>query len=171
MGRFVRDAVFNAGGNFWTELQALVCGSFSVSLSPLMLNLFWTWGWSRYRGFSKIGVPLGWLYYFHTKVCSHMTSGGDVYHVGTSKLICETNWGTGPCVMRFLAEGYSEHTMILHLCGSEKYTSVFCFSVGGGDARVPAPSRTWGVEGFLERSLCWVITGLGCVSHFGANEI
>ena len=47
-----------------------------------------------------------------------------------------------------------------------------CFNIRGGDARVTAPSRTWGVEGFLERSLmCWVITGLGCVSHFGTNEI
>ena len=153
--------VFNAGGYFRTELQALVCGSFSVSLSSLMLNLFWTCGWSQYRGFSKTGVPLGCLYYFHTKVCSHMTSGGDLYHVGPSKLICETNRWTGPCVVQFLAEDYSKHTMILHLCGSGKYTSVLCFSIRGGDARVPAPSCTWGVEDFLERSLmCSVITGL-----------
>ena len=28
------------------------------------------------------------------------------------------------------------------------------------------------VEGFMERSLmCWIIIGLGCVSHFGTNEI
>ena len=65
-----------------------------------------------------------------------MTSGGDWYDVGPSKLICETNRWTGPCVMRFLAESYSEHTMILHLCGSGKYTSVLCFSMRGGDARV-----------------------------------
>ena len=76
---------------FRTELLALVWGSFSLSLPSLILNLFWTWGWSRYRGFSEIGVPLGCLYYFHTKVCSQMTSGGDLYHVGPSKLICETN--------------------------------------------------------------------------------
>ena len=130
------------------ELQALVCGCFWMSLSSLMLNLFWNWGWSRYRGFSK-------------------TSSGDLYHVGTSKLICETNRWTSLCVMRFLPEGYSEQTMILHLCGSGKYISVLCFSISGGDARVPAPSRTWGVESFFEHSLmCWVITGLGCVSHF-----
>ena len=74
--------------------------------------------------------------------------------------------------MRFLPEGYSEQTMILHMCGSGKYTSVLCFSIRGGDARVPAPSRTSGVEGFVERSLMyWVIIGLGCVSHFGTNEI
>ena len=97
MDRFVHGPVFNAGGYFRTEPQALVCGSFSVWLSSLMLNLFSTWGWSRYGGFSKIGVPLGCFYYFHTKVCSQMT--WDLYHVGPSKLICETNQGTGPCVM------------------------------------------------------------------------
>ena len=154
------------------ELQALVCGCFWMSLSSLMLNLFWNWGWPRYRRFSKTGVPLGCLYYFHTKVYSQMTSGGELYHVETSKLICETNRWTGPCVMRFLPEGYSEQTMILHFCGSAKYILVLCFSIRGGDARVPAPSRTSGVEGFLERSLiCWVITELECVSHFGTNEI
>ena len=167
MSRFVHGVVFNAGGYFRTKLQALVCGNFSVSLSFLMPSLFWTWGWSRYRGFLKIGVPLGCLYYFHTKVCSHMTSGGDLYHVGPSKLICETNRWAGPCVMQFLAKGYSEHTMILHFSGSEICTSVLYFSIRGGDARVPAPSRTWSVESFVERSLiCWVIAGLGCVSHF-----
>ena len=82
-----------------------------------------------------------------------MTSGGDLYHVGPSKLICETNRWTGPCMVRLLAEDYSKHTMILHLCGSGKYTSVLCFIMRGGDARVPAQSRTWGVEGFLEHSL------------------
>ena len=153
------------------ELQALICRSFQVPLPSLMPNLFCTLGQSRYRGFSKIGVLLGCLYYFHIKVTSHMTSGGDLYHVGPSKLICQTNRWTGPCMMQFLVEGYSEHTMKLHLCGSGKYTSVLCFSISGGDARVPAPSRTWGMESFLERSLmCWVITGLGCVSHFGTNE-
>ena len=101
-----------------------------------------------------------------------MTSVGDLYHVGPSKWICETNHWTGPCMMRFLPESYSKQTMILHLCGSGEYTSVLCFSIRGGDARVPAPSCTWGVEDFLERSLmCWVITGLGCVSYFDTNEI
>ena len=93
-------------------------------------------------------------------------------NVWPSKLIFEINRWTGPCVMRFLSEGCSEHTMILHLCGSGKYTTVLCFSIRGGDASVPAPSRTWDVEGFLERSLmCWVITRLGCVFHFGTSEI
>ena len=101
-----------------------------------------------------------------------MTSGWALYHVGPSKLICETNRWSGPCVMQFLSEGYSKQTMILHLCGSGKYTSVFCFSIRGDDARVPTSSRTWGVEGFLEHSLMyWVITGLGYVSHFGTNKI
>ena len=68
-------------------------------------------------------------------------------------------------------EGRSEQTIILHWCGSGKYTTVLCFSTRGNDARVPAPSWTWGVEGFLERSLmCWVIVGLGCVFHFGISE-
>ena len=81
--------------------------------------------------------------------------------------------------MRFLPEGYSKQTMILYLCGSGKNTTVWCFNIGEGDARVPAPSCTWGVEGFLEHSLmCWVLlcslitgAGLGCFSHFDTNEI
>ena len=101
-----------------------------------------------------------------------MTFGRDLCHVGPSKLICETNRWTSPCVVRFLLEGRSEQTMILHLCGSGEYTTFLCFSIGRVDARVPAPSRTWGVGGFLERSLmCWVITGLGWVFHFGTSEI
>ena len=114
------------------------------------------------------------FYYLHAKVCSQMTSGRDLCHIGPIKLLCKTNQWTVTCVMRFLPEGYSEQTMILHLCGSGKYTAVLCFSRWGGDARVPAPSRTCGVEGFLERFLmCWVMTGLRCVSslHFGTNEI
>ena len=62
-----------------------------------------------------IGVSLRCLYYFHTKVYSQMTSGGGLCHVGPSKLICDTNRWTGHCVMRFLPEGRSEQTMILHL--------------------------------------------------------
>ena len=62
--------------------------------------------------------------------------------------------------------------MILNLCGNWKDITVLCFGIRGGDARVPAPSRTWVVDGFLERSLmCWVITVLECVSDFGTNEI
>ena len=63
-----------------------------------------------------------------------MTSGGDLCHVGTSKLISDTNQWTGPCVIEFLPEGRSE-TMIHHQCGSGKYTTVLCFGIGGGDAR------------------------------------
>ena len=79
-----------------------------------------------------------------------MTSGGDLCHVGTSKLICEANRWTGSCVMRFLRFFRSEQTMILHLCGSGEYTTVLCFSIRGGDARVSALSRPWSMEGFLE---------------------
>ena len=41
--------------------------------------------------FLNIGVSLGCCHYFYTKVCSRMTSGGDLYHVGTSKLISVAN--------------------------------------------------------------------------------
>ena len=81
-----------------------------------------------------------------------MTFVGDLCHVGTSKLICETNRWTGPCVLRVLREGYSEQTIILHLCESETYTTVLCFGIREGDVRVPAPSCTCGVEGSLECS-------------------
>ena len=61
-------------------------------------------------------------------------------------------------------EGRFEQTMVLHLCGSGKYTTALCFSIIGDDSRIPAPSCNWGVDGFLERPLmCWVNTGLGCV--------
>ena len=51
MGQFVHAAVFNATGYFLTDLQALVCGSFSVSLSSsIVKDAEW---------FSNIGMPLG----------------------------------------------------------------------------------------------------------------
>ena len=43
------------------------------------------------EGFSNIGVSLGCFHYFHTTVRSQITFGEDLCHVGTSKLICETN--------------------------------------------------------------------------------
>ena len=104
------------------------------------------------EGFSKIGVSLGCSHYFYTKKCCQMTSGGDLCHVGTSKLISETNQWTGPCVI-----GCSE-TMIHHWCGSGKYTTVLCFGIGAGDARVPAPFDTWGMEGFW--SVLWCAESL-----------
>ena len=49
---------------------------------------------------------------------------------------------------------------------------VLYFSMRGGNFRIPTPSRTWGVEGFLERCLmCCVITGLWCVFHFDIREV
>ena len=78
----------------------------------------------------------------------------------------------GPCMMRYLPEGVSEQAIILHLRGSGKYATALCFSIRSGDTRVPAPFRTWDMERFLERSLLWwVMTGLGCVFHFGTSEI
>ena len=43
------------------------------------------------EGFSNIGVSLGSCHYFYTKVSSRMTSGGDLCHAGTSKLIRVAN--------------------------------------------------------------------------------
>ena len=90
--RFVHVVALNVGGYFRTERQVLVvCGSCLVSLSSSMLNLLATWEWSGYRGVFEYWVFWGSSHYFHTKVCSHMISGGDLCHVGTSKLIWETN--------------------------------------------------------------------------------
>ena len=55
--------------------------------------------------------------------------------------------------MQFLPEVRSE-TMLHHWCGSGKYTTVLCFGIGGGDARVPAPFHTWGVEDFWSVLCC-----------------
>ena len=90
--------------------------------------------------FWNIKVSLWCIYYFHTRVCLQMTSGGDLGHIGTGKLICEADRWTRSCVMRFLPEGRSEQTVILHLCGSAKHTSVLCFSIRRGDAH----SVHWG---------------------------
>ena len=61
---------------------------------------------------------------------SFITSGGDLCHAGTSKLISETNRWTGPCVIQILLEGRSE-TIIHHWCGNGKYTTVLCFGISG----------------------------------------
>ena len=87
---------------------------FSLALG--MVRISW--------GFRKLGVSLGCLYDFHTRLCSQMTSGGNLCHIGTSKFICEANQWTGFCVMWFLPRGCFEQTMILNLCGSVKYTSL-----------------------------------------------
>ena len=114
-------------------------------------------GMVRIEGFSNIGVSLGCSHYFYTKVCSQMTSGGDLCHVGASKLISKTNRWTGPCVIQFLPEGRSE-TMLHHWFGSEKYPTVLCFGIGRGDARFPVPFPTWGLEGFW--SVLWCAESL-----------
>ena len=43
------------------------------------------------EGFLNIGVSLGCCHCFYTKVSSQMTSSGDLYHAGTSKLISVAN--------------------------------------------------------------------------------
>ena len=100
--------------------------------------------------YSNIEVSLGRFIISILKYDLQMTSGGDLYHVGTSRLMCEANRWTGSCVMRFLPEGRSKQTMILYLCGSGEYTTVLRFSIRGSDAMVSAPFRTWIVEIFLE---------------------
>ena len=52
--------------------------------------------------FVGVFLILGCLYYFHTKVCSKITSSRDLRHIGTSKLISEANRWTGSCVMWLL---------------------------------------------------------------------
>ena len=42
------------------------------------------------RGFSNIGICFGCSHYFYTEVCSQMTSGEDLCHIGTNKLINDT---------------------------------------------------------------------------------
>ena len=69
-----------------------------------------------------------------------MTSGEDLFLMGPSILICKTSQWTGPCVMQFLAEDYSEHTMTSSLCQIGKYTLVLSIRAREGDSKVPAPS-------------------------------
>ena len=82
-----------------------------------------------------------------------MTSGGDLCHIGTTKLIYEANRWTGFCLIRFLPEGRSEQTMILHLSGSAKYTTVL-MSVFPGNVSAGLGHHRVGV--------CF---------HFGASEV
>ena len=72
------------------------------------------------EGSSNFGVSLKCSHYFYTKVCSQITSGGDLSHVETSKLISGTNRSTGPSVIQFLLEGFSE-TMLHHRLGNVLY--------------------------------------------------
>ena len=55
-------------------------------------------------------------------------------------------------MVQFLLEGHSE-IMLHDWCGKGKYTTVLCFDIGGGDARIPTTFDTLGCGGFLERSL------------------
>ena len=94
VGRFVHVVAFHTGGYFRTDPQAWVIGGFlrRVSESHLQCQICFGLGDGHdTEGFSNIGVSLGSSHYFYTKVCSQMTSGGDLCHAGTSKLISETN--------------------------------------------------------------------------------
>ena len=64
VGRFVHVVAFLAGGYFRTERQAWVCGDFLVSLLSTMPNLFWTWGWTGYRGVFEFLSVFGMLSLF-----------------------------------------------------------------------------------------------------------
>ena len=141
--------------SLWKLFGVLIISNAKFSLAVGMVRIS--------RGFQILGSLWG-VYYFYTRVCLQMTFGMDLCHIGTSKLICVANRWTGSCAMMFLTEGHSKQTMTLNLWGRVKYITVLCFSIRGSDARVPAPSHTSVMEGFLEGSLlCWVITGWECV--------
>ena len=63
-GRFVLVVAIHAGGYFRTDRQARVCGNFSMSLSPSITNLFWTWGWPGHRGVFEYWGVFGMLSLF-----------------------------------------------------------------------------------------------------------
>ena len=78
-------------------------GIFKRTVRPGFAEIFWCHGHLQCQicfeledsqdteGFSNIRVPLGSSHCFCTRVCSQMTSGGDLCHVGTSKSISVTN--------------------------------------------------------------------------------
>ena len=91
----------------WASLYMLrlsiLEGIFERTIRPWFAGMFWyhcdlQWqicfghgDGQDTEGFSNIGVSLGCSHYFYTKVCSRMTSGGDLCHAGTSKLINDAN--------------------------------------------------------------------------------
>ena len=87
MGRFVHVAAFNAGGYFRTDSQVLVCGDFLVSLSSSMPNLFWTWGWSGYRGIFEY-----WGVFWDVLIISILTYVFKWFPVGTCVMSGRVNW-------------------------------------------------------------------------------
>ena len=76
---------------------------FEWTVSPWFVEAFWCHCHIQFQicfalgdsqdtdGFLNIGVSLGCFHYFCTKLRSQMTSGGVLCHVGTRKLISETN--------------------------------------------------------------------------------
>ena len=79
---------FNAGGYFPTGHQAMVWGDFCWCHCHLQCQIYFGLGDGLdTEEFSNIGVSLGYSHYFYTEVCSLMTTGGDLCHLGLSKLI------------------------------------------------------------------------------------
>ena len=91
--RFVHIAAFNSGGYFRTDRQALIYGTFRCHCYLQCQICFGFVDGQDTEGFSNIQVSLGCSHYFYTKakVCYLMTSGGDMCHVGTSKVISKTD--------------------------------------------------------------------------------
>ena len=105
-------------------------------------------------------MSLGCFYYFHTILCSQMTSGGD---------LCQTAlWNKS---MNCFLCCYWGHVMNRHLCGSRKYNAVLCLSIRGDDARW-CPISQLGCGGFPG-----MVSGvlhhhrIGVYFHFGRIKI
>ena len=104
--------------------------------------------------FLNIGVSLGCCHYFYTKVCSLMTSGGDLCHVGMGKLIQINE--LVPAWYSFYRKVIQKLWYIINV--EMESILVLCFGIGGGNARVPAPFHTWCVESFW--SVLWCAESL-----------
>ena len=91
MGWFVHVVAFHAGGIFERTVRPGFAEIFQCHCHLQCQICFGLGDGQDTEGFSDIGVSLGCCHYFYTKVCPPMTSCGDLYHVGTSKLISEAN--------------------------------------------------------------------------------
>ena len=57
------------------------------------------------------------------------------------------NWSLRDTV--FTGRSFGDYAASLMREWNGKYTVFLCFGIRGGDARVPSPFHTWGVDGFL----------------------